>query len=395
MRISSEPKKIANVLIDFDEAFKSKTGIPLSTVIDATCIIKSGANVALWTQKGNRSHIVREWIDSTFSEDEKFRVRIIDSRPSNLKMWMSMILGIKMNIVGYDFFYQRLFMVPSSDGSVQTLLRIDDPFGASSTPIKSLFKDFHNKVRPKSAIARFIRTLAYKRLSIDETVIHVFNSKHTNKLWESVYGSILNHHVVYPPVQFSLTSKEGMAGIDITNHLKDEQIHDVPYFVIVGGQRQRKDPASIINAWSETEFSRKAKIRVVGTIPIQYFTLSSRTLVDSGFVCFHNNLDAQDLKSLISNSIALIFNSNGEGFGNPIAEAQYLNIPVICNDLEPFKEIGLKDTFFYKSGGFASAINLMIQKLDEYKPRTHPPLVGNSPFSLIEGVRSWGSLIAI
>ena len=45
-------------------------------------------------------------------------------------------------------------------------------------------------------------------------------------------------------------------------------------------------------------------------------------------------------KKLYSESLIYVFPSLDEGFGIPLIESMKSNVPVICSDIEIFKEIG-------------------------------------------------------
>jgi hypothetical protein len=381
---------MTSVLVDFDEAFKSKTGIPLSTVNDTICLVASGAHVTLWVTIGSHENLIREWANQIFTEEQNSRVKVLNTRPRNLKMWVMCFFGLRPKLDNFDFYYMRLFPFSPAGTPFNALLRIDDPFGVEAKVVRSFFKDFLGGLKLKLAFARTIRTLSYRRLLNRGDVIHVFNSNFTSRLWQSIYGPVRYNYIIYPPVQFSLPSN--------SRNESEYTIlasHELPYFIFIGGQRQRKDPSSVINAWAESPNFTRARIVVVGEIPDIYLSDRSRRLISAGLLVFRQNISILELENLVTKAAALVFNSAGEGFGNPIAEAVYLGVAIICNDLEPFKEIGIRNTWFYQSGNYAEAVTLMLYVLDK-KIELKPPFPQNeSPFGYDSAITSWKKLLAL
>lgn len=58
-----------------------------------------------------------------------------------------------------------------------------------------------------------------------------------------------------------------------------------------------------------------------------------------GSVVFHNGVSEQKYHELLSQATALVSASKDEGFGIPLVEAMERGIPVVCSDIEIFKEI--------------------------------------------------------
>lgn len=380
--------------MDFDEAFRSKTGIPSSTVNDAICVVAAGFDLTLWVQDDYRDDLLTDWLQKNFSENQKSRINILKSRPKNWRIWLSILFNLNLNLGLFDYYYLRLFPFVPQKTKHRVILRIDDPFGTDESSLKSLLNDLVNGVNLKLAIARSIRTLGYAKLRRRADITHVFNSKFTERSWNSIYKTSGDSVIIYPPVQFSYPKhKERMGKVSLRKIL-DTNLK-LPYFIFIGGQRQRKDPASIINCWAQSEFSNSAMILVVGDIPRVLLSEGSVKLQKLGLLKFYNNLEVDELESLIRGASALVFNSNGEGFGNPIAEAIFLGIPVICNDLEPFKEIGIRDTLFFKSGDFRHAVLLMFSTLDSTRKREITLQGENLTFSFEEAIQIWKNRVLI
>ena len=76
-------------------------------------------------------------------------------------------------------------------------------------------------------------------------------------------------------------------------------------------------------------------------------------------VIFHNGVSEQKYHELLSQATALVSASRDEGFGIPLVEAMERGIPVVCSDIEIFKEIcGPAGIYFDPNDeeGFADSI---------------------------------------
>ncbi len=60
----------------------------------------------------------------------------------------------------------------------------------------------------------------------------------------------------------------------------------------------------------------------------------------------YKNVNDELLNEIFNASDALLFPSIEEGFGFPVAEAMSVGLPVVCSDIEVFREIG-KDSLFF------------------------------------------------
>ena len=61
-------------------------------------------------------------------------------------------------------------------------------------------------------------------------------------------------------------------------------------------------------------------------------------------------ISKNEILKLYSESIVYVFPSIDEGFGIPLIEAMKSDVPVICSDIEIFKEIGRDSVLYFKVG---------------------------------------------
>ena len=333
-------------LIDFEDALISKTGIPISIAIDAENICKAGCKIFLWVSQTRQISPVQDWINQTFSESEKKFVQVEPSRPTNFKIWIAQLFNIRLKIPEVDFVYVRLFPGIRFSTSARRIIRVDDPFIDSPNRLALLLKFF---LKPKIVIAKLLRDSAFRKVHSDSFLVP--NSNYTYNKFKSLYKSVFNGRVIYPPVQFSQTVES------VLNANYRELL--TPFFLFIGGQRQRKDPAQIINFWAKSSYLTRYSFYVLGDIPTDILTTESKLAVQSGKLKFVKNITSNELMKLILRSSGVVFNSHGEGFGNPIAEALSSGRPIICNDLAVFREVAGEFGFIFPTNDTNMALELL------------------------------------
>ena len=68
-----------------------------------------------------------------------------------------------------------------------------------------------------------------------------------------------------------------------------------------------------------------------------------------------------------NNAFVYVFPSIDEGFGIPLIEAMRANVPVICSDIEIFKEIGDDSVIFFKRQDYNDLYNKLKLLLEDKK----------------------------
>ncbi|CAB4625464.1 unannotated protein [freshwater metagenome] len=100
-------------------------------------------------------------------------------------------------------------------------------------------------------------------------------------------------------------------------------------------------------------------------------------------VIFHNGVSEQKYHELLSQATALVSASRDEGFGIPLVEAMERGIPVVCSEIEIFKEIcGPAGIYFDPNDeeGFADSIKQLTDE-DVWKRYSQLGLVQSQNFT--------------
>ena len=87
-----------------------------------------------------------------------------------------------------------------------------------------------------------------------------------------------------------------------------------------------------------------------------------------------------------NNAFAYVFPSIDEGFGIPLIEAMRAQLPVICSDIEIFKEIGDDSVIYFKKQNYNDLYNKMKLILEDKKITIDLVLKGNKRADLFNQI---------
>ncbi len=137
---------------------------------------------------------------------------------------------------------------------------------------------------------------------------------------------------IYEGMDESLLSIKADANI-----IKKYNLHN--YFLYVGNFYPHKNVETLIKAFSQV--SDKYSLVLAG--PDDYFANKMKEVtveykLDNRVIMIHNTNKAQ-LKALYSGAQALVHASLSEGFGLPLVEAAFLDVPVIASSIDVYKEL--------------------------------------------------------
>jgi glycosyltransferase involved in cell wall biosynthesis len=130
------------------------------------------------------------------------------------------------------------------------------------------------------------------------------------------------------------------------------------FFLYVGNFYPHKNVDLLIKAFKEISNER---IILVGKKDFFYKKIYELVVKNNlkEKIIFYENASAGDLKFFYKNAKALIFPSFSEGFGLPIIEAIYFDCPVICSDIEVFREIIPNNKYFFNPNKVEALIKII------------------------------------
>lgn len=145
------------------------------------------------------------------------------------------------------------------------------------------------------------------------------------------------HNSVYREPQKDTGEK---SGIDFQNET---------YILYVGNVKPHKNLINLVKAFESLEKKRNIKLMIVGKKE-GFITSDDRVLkyaAKNRNIIFTGYLSSQEIVSAYKNAEALVFPSLYEGFGYPLIEAMKYKTPVICSNIEVFKEIAADAAIYF------------------------------------------------
>lgn len=331
------------ILVDFDGVKGNYTGVPRAVHDDVLSLLTTGIHVTLWMNNYTGGIDDLFEVAPEFLNEYKHLLDIDTSRPKNSNLWFSQINKRKI-YKEFDFVLCSLF--PALGENYKRIIRMHDPFGHTGSRIRELF---YWDGKPKLVLARSFRNYMY--INKRKMSLTVPSSKlSVSKITETYSLDSSNVKLVACAVGPRLESNK------LSYRTRE------PYFLFVGGFRQRKRPDLVAEVWAEIFSELGINLIIVGTLPLELLSKRAQKLASLNHLKIINRISTPELRNLQRSALACIFVSMGEGFGRPIAESLYVGTPVIVNNLPVFKEFSPKFVESFEFGDLTGLQNLMVKK---------------------------------
>lgn len=201
------------------------------------------------------------------------------------------------------------------------------------TPL--LFKT--GKASTRSLLAYELKYRGFKLLlsnQVSKSVSIITPTKTIKNQIVEIYGDKYSQKIkpIYEGIDESLLSSKPDSSVLKKYKLKD-------YFLYVGNFYPHKNVETLINAFKKVPGDQM--LVLVG--PDDFFANRVQELITNSHlqknVLILHGMNKEQLKALYQNAKALVHPSLSEGFGLPVIEAVFFDVPVIGSDIPVFKEL--------------------------------------------------------
>jgi len=117
-----------------------------------------------------------------------------------------------------------------------------------------------------------------------------------------------------------------------------------PYFLFIGLIHPRKNLTNLITAFDGFKQSVDSNVKLLVVGSRKWWTPDMQEALESSNfrkdIIFTGRVKDADLMNILASALALVYASHFEGFGIPILEAMYCDVPVITSAVSSLPEVG-------------------------------------------------------
>jgi glycosyltransferase involved in cell wall biosynthesis len=117
-----------------------------------------------------------------------------------------------------------------------------------------------------------------------------------------------------------------------------------PFFLFIGLIHRRKNVDNLIKAFDEFKQSVTSNVKLLIVGSRKYWDEEIQTAYDNSQfkedIIFTGRMETEELNKVVASATALVYASHFEGFGVPILEAMYCDVPVITSKVSSMPEVG-------------------------------------------------------
>ncbi|MBP1650323.1 MAG: hypothetical protein H6Q26_480 [Bacteroidetes bacterium] len=147
----------------------------------------------------------------------------------------------------------------------------------------------------------------------------------------------------FPEQQHKIVVMPTIIRDSVTSFLNSNKLtEEGPFFLYVGVLEKRKNLEMLCRAFREFSAQhRDVKLVLVGK-PGYGFEDIEKEINSCSAIEYRNYVEESEMMQLYADALAFVFPSLYEGFGKPVVEAMYFNIPIIASDIPTNVELHQK-----------------------------------------------------
>lgn len=312
---------MANILIDGTTLTRRTDGLTQYTLSIVIELLKNTSDK--YTLICRKNELPETYARQLQAFSEKLTIEIVNIPPIGPLRDLKFRKWYRKNKSRFDVFYEPSAQYPSGiKGGVYTIHDI-------------LYEEFPEKLGKFAFLKKiYLHHVVKRGLKNADNVIAVSNFTKNEIL--KYHGKSVNNKisVVYEGYEHLdkiwLKSKNEI--IDIAN--------DTNYFLYIGSSRGHKNLYNLFVAFEKAAVDWK--LVVVGRM--DRLSENEKGFVkklnqDEEKIIFTGWIDDSLMYTILANASAFCFPSKSEGFGIPILEAYYFQVPLLCSDIPVFQEV--------------------------------------------------------
>ena len=136
----------------------------------------------------------------------------------------------------------------------------------------------------------------------------------------------------------------GPVATEIIEKTRKQYTDGKPYFFYVGSLHPRKNITNLLKAFDDFRETTKGDVKMLIAGKAYWWNAEMekeyKKIIHKEDIIFTGRVDTSTLKNLLASSFAVTYVSLFEGFGIPIVEAMYSDVPVITSNTSSMPEVG-------------------------------------------------------
>ena len=157
--------------------------------------------------------------------------------------------------------------------------------------------------------------------------------------------------------------------------VREKYTQGKPYFLFVGLIHPRKNLANVMRAFDAFRQVKSSDMKLLVVGSKKWWDRDhEKALREAGYnndIIFAGRMEIDELKGVMASAFALVYPSWFEGFGIPVLEAMYCDVPVITSGTSSMSEVGGEAVLYADPASVESIKNAMLQLYSDDKLRNN------------------------